>query len=144
MNDIKNLETSFKCNRTVIIGDFNANPYDDELLAMSAFNSVLFKDEILRSGSRTVDGITYRRFYNPILHYISEDSKMYGSFYHAQGSSTPIWHCLDQVLVSKSLANNVTNMKYIKTIGGTNLITRIRPNSKISDHLPLVVTITEE
>lgn len=32
MNDIKNLEQSSKCNNTIIIGDFNANPYDYFLL----------------------------------------------------------------------------------------------------------------
>lgn len=32
MNDTKNLEQSSKCNNTIVIGDFNANPYDDELL----------------------------------------------------------------------------------------------------------------
>lgn len=143
VNDIKNLEISYQCKNTIIIGDFNANPYDDELLAMSAFNSVLFKDEILKSETRTVDGISYRRFYNPILHFISEDTKMYGSYYYSEGSCTPIWHCLDQVLVSKALANNVAKMEYLKSIEGKPLISKVKPNVTISDHLPLVVTITE-
>lgn len=144
VNDIKNLETTSKCKKTIIIGDFNANPYDDELLGVSAFNAVLFKEEILRSETRKVDGEIYRRFFNPILHFISEETKMYGSFYYNQGSATPIWNCLDQMIVSKALANSVIDMQYLKMIKETSLISRVRPNAKISDHLPLYVELTEE
>lgn len=144
VNDIKNLEESAKCKNTIIIGDFNANPYDIELLAMNAFNAVLFKEIILKSETRTVDGETYRRFYNPILHYISEKTKMYGSHYYNQGSATPIWHCIDQVLVGKKLVNAIDDVKYLKKINDKSLIKSIRPNTEISDHLPLLVSILEE
>lgn len=143
VNDIKNLEESSKCKNTIIIGDFNANPYDTELLSMNAFNAVLFKDEILRSETNTVDGIQYRRFYNPILHFISEDTKMYGSYYYKQDNPTPIWHCLDQVLVSKNLANCIRSIRYLKTINNKSLVKKIKPDNEISDHLPLLVSITE-
>ncbi|MCR5812311.1 MAG: endonuclease/exonuclease/phosphatase family protein [Lachnospiraceae bacterium] len=143
VNDIGNLENSSKCKNTIIIGDFNANPYDDELLAVMAFHAVLFKDVIIKSETRTCNGISYRRFYNPILQFISEDTKSYGSYYYSGGSSSPIWHCLDQVLVSRALANKVNDLKYLKHIKGRNLISRIRPNKEISDHLPLFVSILE-
>lgn len=144
VNDIGNLENSSKCKNTIIIGDFNANPYDDELLAAMAFHAVLFKDVILKSETRTLDGVSYRRFYNPILQYLSEDTKLYGSYYYSSGSSTPIWHCLDQVLVSKNLVNKVSGLKYLKSVKGRSLISKIRPNREISDHLPLYVNISEE
>ena len=144
VNDIGNLENSSKCKNTIIIGDFNANPYDEELLAVMAFHAVLFKDVILKSETRTLDGVSYRRFYNPILQFISEDTKQYGSYYYSGGSSTPIWHCLDQVLVSKALVNQINNLKYLKSIKGKRLISQIRPKREISDHLPLVVNISEE
>lgn len=142
MNDVKNLEKSSKCSNVIIIGDFNANPYDRELLQMNAFHAVLFKEVIKRSETRKVDGITYRRLYNPILNFISEETQTYGSFYYSSGSCTPIWHCIDQVLVSKSLVDNVATMQYIKSIGRTSLINIIKPNPDISDHLPLFVELT--
>ncbi len=58
-NDIQNLEVSSRCKRTIIVGDFNANPYDPELLQMDAFNAVLFKELIKKSETRTVDSISY-------------------------------------------------------------------------------------
>lgn len=141
VNDIKNVESKCKCNNTIIIGDFNANPYDEELLQMNAFNAVLFKEIIKKGETNTVDGVKYRRFYNPTINYISESNRNYGSFYYSGGSSSPIWHCLDQVLVSKALADNVRNLIYLKTIAGSSLLKSVRPNADISDHLPLFVEL---
>lgn len=80
--DIEQTEELFKCNNTIVIGDFNANPYDDELLSKYAFNAVLFKTIIDKSELTNPKTFKRKRFYNPILHYISEDTEMYGSFYH--------------------------------------------------------------
>lgn len=44
--DIEQTEELLKCSNTVVIGDFNANPYDEELLSKYAFNAVLFKSII--------------------------------------------------------------------------------------------------
>ncbi len=141
VNDIKNVERRCKCKNTIIIGDFNANPYDDELLQMNAFNAVLFKEVIQKSETRTVDGISYRRFYNPTINFISEDTKNYGSFYYTEGSRSPVWHCIDQVLVSKALVDSIESMRYLKAIGAKSLIKSVRPDDQISDHLPLLVKI---
>lgn len=141
MNDIKNLEKSSKCSNTIIIGDFNANPYDDELLQMNAFHAVLFKEIIRKSETRTVDNKIYRRLYNPTINFLSENTHNYGSYYFSSGSSTPIWHCLDQILVSKALIDNIKFLQYIRTIGKKSLIKNIVPNKDISDHLPLYVQI---
>lgn len=143
VTDIEKTEELLKCNNTIVIGDFNANPYDEELLSRYAFNAVLFKNVINSSEITTSKGLKRKRFYNPILNYISEDTGMYGSFYHAQNHNTPYWHCLDQVLVRKSLVNCVVDMKYLKEINSRELLNKIAPNKKISDHLPLMFGIKE-
>lgn len=142
VNDIKNLEESEHCKNTIIIGDFNANPFDDELLQVNAFNAVLYKDIINSSETKKVGEERFRRFYNPIIHFLSEDTKMYGSHYNTNKSNSPIWHCLDQVLVSKKLVESVNELKYIRNIGSKSLLNRKKPNASISDHLPLYVQIT--
>jgi hypothetical protein len=119
----------------------NANPYDDELLQMNAFNAVLFKDVIRKSETRKVGEEIYRRFYNPILNFISEDTKTYGSFYYTGGSSAPVWNCLDQVLLSKALVDEIAALKYLRSINGKSLMTTVKPKESISDHLPLLVEI---
>lgn len=136
-------EEMFQCNNTIVIGDFNANFYDNELLSKFAFNSVLFKSVINRNELTNPNSLKKRRFYNPILHYISEDTGMYGSFYYDRDSTTPYWYCLDQVLVRKELVSSIEHIEYLKKIQTENLIKNEIPNKKISDHLPLLVKVLE-
>lgn len=143
INDIGHVEEMFQCSNTIVIGDFNANPYDEELLSIYAFNAVLFKSIINKSEIRRKNTTEYKRFYNPVLHYISEETEMYGSFYYENGSKTPYWCCLDQILIRKDLINYMENMQYLKKIETTNLLKSIKPNETISDHLPLLVNFSE-
>lgn len=145
MQDIKKNEENLEIENTIVIGDFNANPYDKELLYKNAFNAVLFKSIIKENEFTNPKGDRIKRFYNPIIHYLSEDTKMYGSHYYdnSDKQETPYWHCLDQVLVRKSLVDLLKEVRYIKVIDGMNLIKGLRPKKSISDHLPLLVNILE-
>jgi endonuclease/exonuclease/phosphatase family metal-dependent hydrolase len=143
-SDIEKFEKELKCNSTIVIGDFNANPYDEELLSVHGFNAVLFKDIILSNEYRKYEFLEYKHFYNPILDFISASSKMHGSFYHTGDSYTPIWHCIDQILLRKDLVQYFGKLKYIMKIGDTDLIKTKKPDDSISDHLPLLATIKEE
>lgn len=143
ISTIEETEELFKCNNTIVIGDFNANFCDKELLSKYAFNSVLFKSIIDKSELTNPYSLKQRRFYNPILHYISEDTGMYGSFYYDRDSMTPYWYCLDQVLVRKGLANSIERVEYLKKIETEDLLKNGIPNKSISDHLPLLVNLSE-
>lgn len=143
VNDIVQAEKSFECDNTIVIGDFNAEPYSEELLSKYSFNAVLFKSIIEKSEFTNPDGLRLKRFYNPILHYISEDTGMYGSFYYEKKHDTPYWYCLDQVLVRKALVDNLAHVEYLKKINSTDLLSKMIPNKNISDHLPLLVKLQE-
>lgn len=143
VGDIERIEDLLNCSNTIVIGDFNANPYDEELISKYTFNAVLFKSVIEKSEFTNPNSLKQKRFYNPILHYISEETEMYGSFYYEQDHMTSYWHCLDQVLVRKNLVNNVTNIKYLKKINSQQLLGEVAPNKEISDHLPLLVCLQE-
>lgn len=138
---VRAIEKSKGCEDIVIIGDLNANPYDSELLQPDAFNAVLFKDVIRKTRKRTWQGHEFEYLYNPILNWLSEDPKMYGSFYLSSPTTGPHWNCLDQVLVSPSLMDKVADVEYMRSIGDTNLLAQVGPKKCISDHLPLFVTI---
>ena len=140
---IEETEKLFECSNTIVIGDFNANFYDEELLSKYAFNAVLFKTIINKKELTDIQGLKKRKFYNPILHYLSEDTGMYGSFYYEKNYITPYWHCLDQVLVRKGLIDSIYHMEYLKKIGKKDLLEKEIPNKKISDHLPLLVAFSE-
>lgn len=138
---VRDIEKSTSCEDIIVIGDFNANPYDPELIQPDAFNAVLFKDVIRRTQKRIWRNHEFEYLYNPILNWLSEDPKMYGSYYLSTPITGPHWNCLDQVLVSPSLMDKVAGMEYMRSIGNTNLLAQAGPKKCISDHLPLFVSI---
>ena len=139
VQDIKEQERILKLENTIVIGDYNASPFDDELVQKDAFNAVLYKDLIFKTEKVTVNGTQYKRFYNPMLSCISEEDSTYGSYYYDSGIKTIYWYFLDQVIVRKPLVNRIKKIQIIKAINNNKLLKSIKPNSSISDHLPLIV-----
>lgn len=141
IKEISEIEKKLDMDRTIVIGDFNANPFDEELLRHNFFNAVLYKDLIDRSETVTWGRKKYKRFYNPMLNYIAEDTKMYGSFYFHNDNKPLYWYCFDQVLMRKSLISSLKNVEYIKEIKKHSLVTQqgLPDKEHISDHLPLLV-----
>ena len=141
IKDIQKHEDDLHSDKTIVIGDFNANPFDEELAGHTYFNAVLFKDLIQSQEVIKFAGDEYKRFYNPMLHYISEDTKHYGSFYYHDENLPLYWHCLDQIIVRKSLSDSFQKLEYCRSIGDIPLIKTIKPDENYSDHLPLFVEI---
>ena len=141
MDVIHGYESELSINRTIVMGDLNANPYDKELLLPNAFNAMLFKGIVRNKTGRTWCGNEYPFLYNPTIHWLSEELENYGSFYYSGDCTNPIWNCYDQALVSPELMDSINSYSYLKRIGDRDLIAKVRPNSKISDHLPLLVDI---
>lgn len=138
---IHGYENELSIKRTIVMGDLNANPYDKELLLPNAFNAMLCKGIVRNKTGRTWYGNEYPFLYSPTIHWLSEELENYGSFYYSGDCSNPIWNCYDQALVSPELMDSINSYSYLKRIGDRDLIAKVRPNSKISDHLPLLVDI---
>ena len=142
MHDLIELEKESNNYNTIIIGDFNAGPLDSELTQKNMFNAVPFKDSIKNRDVIKFQEKKYHRFYNPMVHFISEDTKQYGSIYHTGGSCTVDWYTFDQVIVRNPLVDSIRNIFYCKSIGDTKLISNKGiPKNNISDHLPLIVEL---
>jgi Endonuclease/Exonuclease/phosphatase family. len=139
VSDVCVLEKEMKHNNTIIIGDFNASPFDNELIQKDAFNAVLYKKLIEKAEYVTSGRNRYRRFYNPIINYISESSSNYGSFYYGSKIDSLYWYCYDQILVRKPLIDLITRINYCKEISNKSLLNSCKPKKNISDHLPLLV-----
>lgn len=141
VNDINELENENNHRRTIVIGDMNCNPFDEEMIQIDSFNAVLFKQLILQKELVDFENKRYRRFFNPIIHYLNEDTQSYGTYYYSSGSALIYWNCFDQVLVRKELCDVIRRVDIIREINGKKLIKRIKPNDEISDHLPLLLNI---
>ena len=143
VQDIAEQERKEKNWLTIVIGDFNCNPFDEEVIQKDSFNAVLFKPLIKKQEVIRYNDREWRRFYNPIIHFLSEDTNTYGSLYYSSGSAPLYWNSFDQVLVRKELIDNISSLEYIREITGKKLIKVVKPNDSISDHLPLLVNITK-
>ncbi len=141
IQDIKEQEKLLKHDNTIVIGDFNASPFDDELVQKDSFNALLFKDLIMKTEYVNFNKTRYKRFYNPMLNCISEDDSTYGSLYYNVGLKTLYWYFYDQIIVRKSLANKINRISICKTIKNKRLIKEISPNKDISDHLPIIAEL---
>ena len=143
VHDISEQEREEKNELTIIIGDFNCNPFDEEIIQKDTFNAVLYKPLIRKKEEVLYNGRRWRRFYNPVIHYLSEDTGTYGSFYYSSNSAPLYWNSFDQVLVRKELIDDISCFQYIRQINGKTLIKETKPNNSISDHLPLFVCFTK-
>ena len=129
--------------RSIVLGDFNVNPYADAALASDGLHAVMGKREAAR-GSRAVAGRSAEMFYSPMFRLIdAADDQPPGTYYRG-GSDTvePLWHMLDQVVVRPELIAEFVSasLRIVDRVGDTALTTRAgRPDRRsASDHLPLV------
>ncbi len=136
--DIKGMKEKYNIDKSFILGDFNCNPFETEMVAYNCFNSTLFKDIIEEQSITKHEDIAYERLYNPIITILNENTKNYGSIYRSDQVSI-IWHSFDQVLFDINMMKLYETGEFIKTIGSVSLINKCKPNTSISDHLPLLI-----
>lgn len=142
--DLFEIDNKYKNKGLIVIGDMNCNPFDPEMVGKDSFNAVLFYNEICRKNKEQYNGRIIRRFYNPMMLFLSENEKQYGSYRYTSNTNNYIWYSFDQCIVDSKLASKIKNIKYIKQIGNEALTTAEGiVNKTISDHLPLAVELEE-
>ncbi len=128
--------------KTMIIGDFNVQPYSNEMIAFNYFNAVVYKD-LIKNEITTFENEQYKRFYNPTLTLISEKNKVYGTHYY-DNRNTLFWEFLDQCIIRKSLLKNFIKVGIMHKIRNNSLLKNKKPNNEISDHLPIYIILKGE
>ncbi|MBI1814709.1 MAG: endonuclease/exonuclease/phosphatase family protein [Deltaproteobacteria bacterium] len=132
--------------RTVVIGDFNMDPFDHGMVGSGGLHAVSDR-RVTQRGERIVSGEVVPFFYNPMWSKLGDAGPHPpGTYYY--DSSTPInlyWHVFDQVLLRPALCEEFDprSVQVVTRVDGTDLLAgaRRRPNQAVSDHLPLVVDI---
>lgn len=146
--DILKLEAELDTNKTVIVGDFNLNPFSDSMVSAYGFHAIMCKDTALKN-SRTIYGEEYKYFYNPMwsLHGNNKNNVLGTYYYHTKPTSY-VWNMFDQVIIRPSLINffYFDKMEIIDMIEETSILNlKRKPNSKdYSDHLPLKFSLRLE
>ncbi len=145
VREIDRREQEQRHTRTVVIGDFNMNPFEAGLVCAEGFHGVMDKHIALKQ-YRTVSGEKKKYFYNPMWSKLGDDSEgCAGTYYYNKSRIIDyFWNTLDQVLLRPSLLTyfNQKNLKVIDKIGDIDLIKNGKISNKFSDHLPLMVKLT--
>lgn len=127
-----------------VVGDFNMQPFDPGMVAHTGFFSFMTRSS-LSPASRTIQGISYRPFYNPMWGRFGDRTPgPAGTFYRRDASPECFdWHMLDQVLFSAELLPYLVNPgEIIDRIGDVSLINQNdRPSKPGSDHMPITFSL---
>ena len=129
--------------RTVLVGDFNMNPFEDGIVAGNGLNAAMTR--MLAEGQhRTVQSSEYPFFYNPMWgHFGDASDGPPGTYYNWRSEHVVhFWNMFDQVLIRPALLSIFRNeeLKILSSIGATSLLTpRGLPDRSVgSDHLPIL------
>ncbi|MEM9543419.1 MAG: endonuclease/exonuclease/phosphatase family protein [Cyanobacteria bacterium P01_E01_bin.42] len=134
--------------RTLVIGDFNLNPFEKGMIAADGFHAMMTQ-KIAKKRDRKIRGQTRSFFYNPMWGRMGDFSpEAPGTYYYSDSSVIAyFWNTLDQVLLRPDLLDYFTqdNLSIISQIGEKSLLTANQTIlSSSSDHFPILITLEIE
>lgn len=158
---IKAIEKKIPKRRTIILGDFNVNPFELGMISPLGFNATLSK-VIASSGPREFIKDDYNYFYNPMWNFIGDinyqngNLKLPGGYYYKNNDDVTqtFWNLFDNILLRPDLIDEIdlSSISILETSGASGSATfhkflnvvsdeyQIdRPN--YSDHLPITFNI---
>lgn len=143
--DIDYFENDNGHKKSIIVGDFNMNPFENGLINATGLHSVMDR-EIAETKSRNIYDDEYEFLYNPMWSYLGTKGKgtVNGTNYHNTSKfMNYYWNLYDQVLIRPDLLKyfNEDQLEIITEINGTSLTKRVKETTRIddsiSDHLPV-------
>lgn len=143
---IEEAEAAAEHDRTLVLGDFNMNPFEQGLVAAEALHAVMDR-RTARKCERTVQKQRRKFFFNPMWSRLGDASDgPPGTYYYVRSSQVCFfWNTFDQVLLRPSLlpACEDRDIEVMTSIGDHSLLRGDgRPDARrYSDHLPLFVRL---
>ena len=146
IKDIQNVERELQSENTIVVGDFNINPYDASLINARYFHGIPIYEEAKRK-SRIIAGKEFYMFYNPMWNLLGDFDFPPGTYYYSGSkAANEFWNMFDQVIIRPQLREEFVD-KELKIITQTENISLVdekrKPNKNISDHLPIVFQLKE-
>jgi hypothetical protein len=141
--NIRDLESLVGHSRTVLVGDFNLNPFEPGMIGTGGLHAVMSRVLALE-GKRTVQDQEYSYFYNPMWGRFGDGSPgPCGTYYYRKAEPVCyFWNMFDQVLLRPALLNHfdVNQLKVPIATGAAALVNADgQPDSdEASDHLPII------
>jgi hypothetical protein len=141
--NIQSVEANVQHRRTVVFGDFNANPFEESIGGMQGLHAISVRDV----GGRHYREIGSRRcefFYNPMWScYGGNQHRPLATHYFTGSREHEIyWHMIDQVVMRPDLLPFFPEkrLRILDRAGPVDLVTRSGHPDKTnaSDHLPIL------
>ncbi|MBQ7113679.1 MAG: endonuclease/exonuclease/phosphatase [Clostridia bacterium] len=146
ISDINQLEAALNTENTIVVGDFNVNPFDEGCIDADMFHGIPTYSVASRK-SRVVGDEEFKMFYNPMWNFLGDFKQPYGThFYSGNQIGNVFWNIYDQVLIRPVLYDRFTKdqLKIITETQSHSFLTdKGYPNEDISDHFPIVFEIKE-
>jgi endonuclease/exonuclease/phosphatase (EEP) superfamily protein YafD len=147
-NEVRRQEERWGHRRTVLVGDFNMNPFEAGLVNANAFHATSTKASALRR-SRPVQTRNYPYFYNPMWGFFGDRTPGPPGTFHYRRSAheSHDWHIFDQLLIRPDVFDIIAeNVEITTGVGETRLASRKgRPLPALgSDHFPLIFSLRAE
>jgi hypothetical protein len=143
--DILSAEKKRNHQRTILVGDFNMNPFEAGLVAAGGIHGVMARETAAKK-ERTVQGEQYPFFYNPTWSLFGDiPSGPPGTIYYEKAEDVCLfWGLFDQVLIRPDLLESfdTSSLRVVTEAKGQKLVCeKGRPTKALSDHLPLVFSV---
>ncbi len=146
--DLEIVEADQQHNQSILIGDFNLEPFDRGFVSSEGLHAV----SSLRLAQREVRKVAYesrRILYNPMWSHLGDrPSEPAGTYFHPSGVIGFGWRMFDQVLFCPSVMEvfHDFEVEILRKAGDNDLVDhRELPDSKsASDHLPIRIHFFEK
>ena len=148
MREFEQIEEERNTEKSIVVGDFNMNPFDDGMVSSLGFNAVMCPS-IAKKKSRKVLNEERKFYYNPMWNLMGNAlNSCKGTFYYPSGTKSYYWYTYDQVIIRPELIEKfeMDDLKIIDVINNNSLVSvNSIPNKRlISDHLPIKFKIKLE
>jgi len=144
--DIIEQEEKHTTRNTLVIGDFNANPFESSCVAANSLHAIPYINEV-KNPTRIVQEKKYQKFYNPTWKFFSKREIPYTTYYCNKSDLYSIyWNIFDQVVIRPELIDAFVDesLCIISETRNHKLLERNKPNKvNYSDHLPLFLKLEE-
>ena len=145
---VKNIEVYeklYNTKNTVIMGDFNANPFENCMMSVSGLHAASSPTVYANKKSRIVKKREYNMFYNPMWNQFGDFTGAAGTYFYAGSKAVEIfWNIFDQVIIRPQIAHLFVKegLKIVTQVNGKTLLNKNK--IIVSDHLPIEFIIKEE
>jgi len=144
--DIRKVEEVAGHRRTILVGDFNMNPFEGGMIDSKGMHGIMSR-QLARTMERMGARQDYPCFYNPMWGCFGDLHPGPPGTYFFSNSSDPtnhFWNVYDQVLVRPELMDKLSAVEVLESDGQDPLVTKQgRPRKgSHADHLPLFFQLT--